>query len=60
MMAIRSVRTNSTVVTTAPTSTTNMTGFFNCTRGSSFLKLSTPAVRMMSGSKIDSEWLRRR
>ena len=30
-------------VTTVPTSTTNMTGFLTCTRGSSFLKASTRA-----------------
>ena len=57
---IRRVRMNSTVVTAAPTSTTNMTGFRSCMRGSSFLKLSTPAVRRMSGSNIDSDRLRRR
>ncbi len=38
-------------VTTVPTSTTNMTGFFTCTRGSSFLNESTSAWRRIWRSK---------
>ena len=37
-------------VTTVPTSTTNMTGFLTCTRGSSFLKASTRARPRISRS----------
>ncbi len=52
-------RTNSMVVTTLPTSTTNMTGFLTCTRGSSFLKESGMARRMILGSQIERSPLRR-
>src|SRR5262249_5405951 len=41
------------VVTTAPTSVTNMTGFFTMCRGSSFLKLSPIAGNIISGSNSD-------
>jgi len=44
--AIDSIR-----VTTVPTSTTNMTGFLICHRGSSFLKASISARPMISRSK---------
>ena len=37
-----------TVVISAPISTTNMTGLWICTRGSSFLKLSISARTTMS------------
>ena len=37
-------------VTTVPTSTTNMTGFLTCTRGSSFLKASMRARPRISRS----------
>src|SRR5712692_923474 len=55
----KSRRTNSTVVTTLPTSTTNITGFLTCTRGSSFLNDSGMAARMMLGSQIERSPLRR-
>src|SRR6266487_397144 len=54
-----SKRTNSIVVITLPTSTTNMTGFLICTRGSSFLKESGIAPRMILGSQIEMSPLRR-
>src|SRR2546426_9457531 len=56
---VKSRRTNSMVVTTLPTSTTNMTGFFTCTRGSSFLNDSGIAARMILGSQIEIAPLRR-
>src|SRR6266850_1970188 len=43
-------KNNSTVVTRAPTSVTNMTGFLIMWRGLSFLKLSQTAGTMISGS----------
>ena len=43
-------RNNSTVVTTAPTSTTNMTGFFIMVRGSSLTTASPSARRMIFAS----------
>ena len=52
-------RTNSTVEITLPISTTNITGFFTCQRGSSFLKASSKARRMIAGSKIELPPLRR-
>src|SRR5712692_7128322 len=56
---VKSRRTNSTVVTTAPTSHTNMTGFLTCTRGSSFLNDAGIAARMILGSQIEMSPLRR-
>src|SRR5712692_4738223 len=56
---VNSRRTNSMVVTTLPTSTTNITGFLTCTRGSSFLKESGIARRMIVGSKMERSPLRR-
>ncbi len=47
--AIRS-RPKISVVTTLPTQTTNMTGFFASVRGSSFTKASRRARRTMGGS----------
>src|SRR5579863_1219846 len=47
------------VVTTLPASTTNMTGFLTCTRGSSFLKESGMAARMILGLKIERSPFRR-
>ena len=44
-LAIESIK-----VTTVPTSTTNMTGFLICTRGSSFRTASIAAWRMICGS----------
>src|ERR1700733_8759247 len=41
------------VVSKAPTSTTNITGFFSCTRGSSFLNESTMARFRIFGSARD-------
>src|SRR5215469_1168736 len=38
------------VVSTAPTSTTNMTGFLNCTRGSSLRKVSGADFHSILGS----------
>src|SRR5260370_8547750 len=55
----KSRRTNSTVVTTLPTSHTNMTGFLTCTRGSSFLNDAGIAARMILGSQIEMSPLRR-
>src|SRR5205807_1262139 len=57
--AVKSRRTNSTEATTLPTSTTNITGFLSCTRGSSFLKDSGIAARMIFGSKMEMSPLRR-
>src|SRR5690349_610248 len=57
--AVKRKRTNSMVVTTLPTSTTNITGFLSCTRGSSFLKDSGIAPRMILGSQIEMSPLRR-
>src|SRR5713226_8069081 len=57
--AVKSRRTNSMVVTTLPTSTTNITGFLSCTRGSSFLKDSGMAARMILGSQTEISPLRR-
>src|ERR1700693_3097853 len=57
--AVKRKRTNSMVVTTLPTSTTNITGFLSCTRGSSFLKDSGIAPRMILGSQIEMPPLRR-
>src|SRR5215469_11620682 len=57
--AVKSRRTNSMVVITLPTSTTNITGFLSCTRGSSFLKDSGMAARMILGSQIEMAPLRR-
>src|SRR5579884_746394 len=48
--------TESMTVTTVPTSTTNITGFFTCTRGSSFLNDPTTACRRISGSKRLRDW----
>ena len=42
-----------TVVMTAPTSTTNITGFRICTRGSSLAKLSSSARVTMSRRKSE-------
>src|SRR5450432_3556090 len=50
---------NSIVVTTLPISTTNITGFLICTRGSSFLNESGMARRMIFASKIEISPLRR-
>src|SRR5713101_1569209 len=55
----KSRRTNSMVVTTLPISTTNITGFLTCTRGSSFLNDSGMAARMILGSQIEIAPLRR-
>src|SRR6266568_1374964 len=57
--AVKRKRTNSMVVTTLPTSTTNITGFLSCTRGSSFLNDSGIAPRMILGSQIEMSPLRR-
>src|SRR6266487_1159353 len=57
--AVNSRRTNSMVVITLPTSTTNITGFLSCTRGSSFLNESGIARRMILGSQIEIAPLRR-
>src|SRR6266700_4695909 len=57
--AVKRKRTNSTVVTTLPTSTTNITGFLSCTRGSSFLNDSGIAPRMILRSQIEIPPLRR-
>src|SRR3989440_3114633 len=57
--AVKSRRTNSMVVTTLPISTTNITGFLTCTRGSSFLNDSGIAARMILGSQIETAPLRR-
>ena len=51
--APRSMR-NSMVVSTAPTSTTNITGFRITSRGESLRKLSQIAGRTMEGSKSES------
>src|SRR6266566_1572108 len=56
---VKSRRTNSMVVMTLPTSTTNMTGFLTCTRGSSFLNDDGMAARMILGSQIEMSPLRR-
>src|SRR5258708_25856471 len=56
---VKSKRTNSMVVITLPTSTTNITGFLTCTRGSSFLNDSGIAARMILGSQIEMSPLRR-
>ena len=45
---------SSTVVSSAPTSTTNITGLRITSRGESFRKLSQIAGRTMDGSKSDS------
>src|SRR5712692_141807 len=55
----KSRRTNSMVVTTLPISTTNITGFLTCTRGSSFLNDSGMAARMILGSQMERSPLRR-
>src|SRR3989440_1244430 len=55
----KSRRTNSMVVITLPISTTNITGFLICTRGSSFLKESGIARRIIVGSKMERSPLRR-
>ena len=47
------------VVITLPTSTTNITGFLTCTRGSSFLNDAGIAARMIFGSKMEMSPLRR-
>ena len=47
------------VVITLPISTTNITGFLTCTRGSSFLNDSGIAPRMILGSQIEMAPLRR-
>src|SRR6516225_5264214 len=47
------------VVITLPISTTNITGFLTCTRGSSFLKDAGMAARMILGSQIEMAPLRR-
>src|SRR5271157_3866489 len=52
-------RTNSIVVITLPISTTNITGFLTCTRGSSFLNDAGMAPRMILGSQIEMAPLRR-
>src|SRR5579863_9329009 len=44
------VKNRSTVVSAAPTSVTNITGFFHMLNGLSFLKLSTTAGIAISGS----------
>src|SRR5258707_10262596 len=56
---VMSKRTNSIVVITLPISTTNITGFLTCTRGSSFLKDAGMAARMILGSQIEIAPLRR-
>src|SRR5213082_2780995 len=56
---VKSKRTNSMVVITLPISTTNMTGFLTCTRGSSFLNDAGMAARMILGSQIEMAPLRR-
>jgi hypothetical protein len=45
-----------TVVITAPTSTTNITGLRIWTRGSSLMKLSISARRTMSGRNSEIAW----
>ncbi len=50
----RRSRSQRRVVSTLPTSTTNMTGFFATSRGASFLRLSSAAARRMAGSKSES------
>ena len=45
-----------TVVMTEPISTTNMTGFRTCTRGSSFLTLSISARLTMSRWNSETAW----
>src|SRR5713226_10119492 len=47
------------LVITLPTSTTNITGFLTCTRGSSFLKDAGIASRMILGSQMEMSPLRR-
>src|SRR5579875_3627354 len=47
------------VVTTLPTSTTNITGFLTCTRGSNFLNEAGMALRMILESQIEMPPLRR-
>src|SRR5712692_2656447 len=51
-------RTNSSVVSTAPTSTTNMTGFFTMMRGCSFANESTIAriTIFLSASGLALSW----
>ena len=44
------------VVMTLPSSTMNMTGFLNCSRGSSFGNESLTAPRTISGAKMLSDW----
>src|SRR6266566_1794204 len=56
---VKSRRTNSMVVITLPISTTNITGFLNCTRGSSFLNDAGMAARMILGFQIEMSPLRR-
>src|SRR6266702_3142634 len=56
---VNSRRTNSIVVITLPISTTNITGFLTCQRGSSFLKESGMARRMILRSQIEMAPLRR-
>src|SRR5579883_959196 len=50
---LMSRRANSMLVMALPTSTTNITGFLSCQRGSSFLKESSRARRKIAGSKIE-------
>src|SRR5579875_3747748 len=57
--AVKSRRINSIVVIALPTSTTNMTGFLSCTRGSSFLNESSVACLIILASKIERLPLRR-
>src|SRR5215470_10769724 len=57
--AVKSRRTNSMVVITLPTSTTNITGFLSWTRGSNFWKEAGMASRMILGSQIEMSPLRR-
>ena len=45
--------TQTMVVSTLPTSTMNITGFLNCTRGSSLMTESRIACRTMPGSQIE-------
>src|SRR5690242_7531197 len=47
------------VVMTLPISTTNITGFLTCTRGSSFLNDCGIAVRIILGSQMEMFPLRR-
>ncbi len=49
-------RTTSTVVISAPISTTNITGLRICTRGSSFLRLSISARTTMSRWNSEIAW----